>query len=238
MSQPVQPPLPGEVRPLPGEVPPRKSHACLYGCLIALVVFFVMAGLALFGVYQLFGGAIETYTDTEAAALPPVEVSPEHAAELESRVEDFMAALDGTMSMNALVLTGNDINVLIRRHPDFKELGESVYVSVEGESIKGEISLPLDVLEVPDIFGLKGRYLNGSATFTVNFAAGRLSVFIEDLSVRGQSVPEQFMGALRQHNLAQGVMENPEFSEVFEHIDRIAVEDSMVKVMLKEGKPQ
>ena len=78
------------------------------------------------------------------------------------------------------MLTSDDLNALIEENPEFKGM---VYVKVEGDEVKGQVSIPLDKLD----FGMvRGRYLNGEADFKASLSDGVLIVTIESVEVNGQ----------------------------------------------------
>ncbi len=62
----------------------------------------------------------------------------------------------GTAS-EPLVLSSDDLNALIEDKPEMKG---KIYVTVEGDEVKGRVSIPLGELGLPMV---KGRYLNGKA---------------------------------------------------------------------------
>ena len=82
-------------------------------------------------------------------------------------------------------------SVLVREalanNPDLRTLKDRLYLTIEGDQVKGQISVPLAELgSVPGMSGLKGRYLNGSATLKVSLNDGALDVRVEHRRHRGQ----------------------------------------------------
>ncbi len=81
------------------------------------------------------------------------------------------------------------------------------YVSLEGDQLKGEVSVPLRDM---GLTMFKGRYLNGSATFNLSFQNGALSVTPQTIIVKGKPVPEEYMQEIRKQNLAASLTNQPE----------------------------
>ncbi len=116
--------------------------------------------------------------------------------------------------------------MLIQNEP---AVSNKLHVAIDGDRIQSDVSIPLE-----DFGGyFKGRWLNGSASFRVDTAAGRLLVFMDSLSVRGKAVPDQFMAAIRSKNLAEKAFENPKSAEVLQKIDSIAVRDGKLVIKAK-----
>ena len=91
-----------------------------------------------------------------------------------------------------------------------------VFFSVEGEKIKGQVSIPLS--NIMDIGMLRGRYLNGEAEFKASLSDGVLVVVLDSIEVNGKHLPEEAMSNLRQQNLAKDVYKNPDNAEMIRRI--------------------
>ena len=223
------------VRPLPDEKP--KSRACLYGCLVAVVVFMVLVIGAVAAV--LYGGKMmletmrDEYTDTTPMEIPEVDMPAGQTQDLMARVQAFVNTMEGNGDKQQLTLSDDEINMLLRAHPKFETFGDRVYVEIEEDVVSGQVSIPLDRFEVPEIFGLSGRYLNGSATFLVSLERGRPALYIEEMSVKGQPLPDEFIAAMRQENLAAEFAQDPELRKYLERIESVVIEDGHAVITLK-----
>ena len=92
-------------------------------------------------------------------------------AQVKQRFEAFQQAVREHHATKPLTLTADDINALIASGGDQQGLKGKVYVSLDGDQLKGEVSVPLQDV---GLSMFKGRYLNGSATFNLSFRDGRL----------------------------------------------------------------
>ena len=220
-----------------GMEPPKekKNRTGLYiglGCLTFVLFVGVMGYLGYKGVKGLISGVVEEYTDTEPRVLPAVAVSEEDARIIIATVDEFKEAVRLNRPTDPLVLTGDDINLLIHSHPSWKALKDKIYITIEDSNIRGEVSFPLD-----EIGGfVKGRYLNGSAVFTVALLDGRLLVFVNAIEVKGEALPEEFMREFRKENLAKDTNEKGNMADVIEKLDTIFVEDSQLVIVPKLQK--
>ena len=211
----------------------KKKSGCgkkiAIGCLTVIVLLAAGSFFAIRGGKHLLKKISDQYTETAPAQLPSVEVSDQEASALLERVEAFSKALKDGGSAPELTLTAHDINVLIQKNPAWSSTGGKVYVTIENDRLHGEASIPLD--QVGGM--LKGRWLNGSGTFQVETAAGRLLVFMDSLSVRGQPVPEQFLAGIRGKNLAEEATKKPETAALLQKLDSITVRDGKLRIKAK-----
>ena len=116
---------------------------------------------------------------------PRSRCPPRRRKTLEERVKAFRTALEEGKPTEPLVLTSDEINALIEART--AELKGKVYVTIEGDKLKGQVSIPLS--DFPS-FGLtRGRYLNGEAEFKVSLQDGILLVTLDSIEVNGKHRP-------------------------------------------------
>lgn len=217
MSDPTQP------------APARKGRGCLfYGCLTC-VVFLLIAGLGVFFTARYVKNQFNAFTEAAPATLPKVQVSDAEFDELQNRLKAFSDAMQQGQPAEALVLTERDINAFIAKSPEAKEIADKVYVSLKGDELKGQVSIPLSQLRWIG----KGRYLNGEATFKVSLENDELVVNITDIQVKGKPLPESFMTGVRNENWAREAANNPKHAQTIKKFESIQVRDSRVTVKAK-----
>ncbi|HYT60947.1 MAG TPA: hypothetical protein VEL06_12295 [Haliangiales bacterium] len=222
--------------------PPPKRRGCFfYGCITVLVimVFFGVAGFIAFRyVLNRFIAVAEQYTDTKPMTLPKVELSAADYEQLNKRVTAFGDGLNGPEAVPPLVLSGEEINALIANDPNWKQMKGKAYVTVEGDQIKGQVSVPLAEFagRVPGLSRLKGRYLNGSAALKVSLSNGQLVVTLRSLEAKGQSPPQQVMTQLQTVNFAQDASQNPKTAELIGKLESIEVKDGEVIIKARTKK--
>jgi hypothetical protein len=100
-----------------------------------------------------------------------------------------------------------------------------VFVRVEGDKLKAQISMPLDKLKIGM---LKGRYLNGEAELKASLRDGILVVTLETLEVNGKRPPENFMEGLRKQNLAKDAYDNPKNAEMIRRFESLEIRDGTI----------
>jgi len=222
--------------------PPRKKRGCFfYGCL-TLVILTILIGVAgFFAVrYALnkFTALIEQYTDPAPAALPEAALSAGDYEQLQGRLAEFQEALDGRKDAPPLTLTANELNALIANHASMKEWKDRLRVTIDGDQIKGQVSLPLDrIASMPFLSRLKGRYLNGSTVLKASLENGLLDVHMMSLEVKGMKPPEEVMTQLRGENLAKDIRNRPEVSANLRKLDSLEIQDGLVTLKAKAPSP-
>ncbi len=220
---------------------PAKRRGCFfYGCVTVLVLT-VLVGIAGFFLVRYglnkFTAFVEQYTETTPMTLESVEMSKADYQQLDKRVTAFADAVNARKATPPLVLTENEINGLIANNPAWRSLKGKVYVTIEGDQIKGKVSIPMDDLaQAPGLSRLKGRYLNGSAALKVSLTNGVLAVTILSLEAKGQSPPPPVMAQLQTINFAQNSAQDPKTQEMIGRFESIEVKDGKItiKVSAKE----
>lgn len=211
--------------------PPKRRRGCLfYGCITGLVLMLLLVGALLFALYQV-KKIINQFTDSQPMALPTLQMSQPEIEQVRARFDAFQKALGEGQSASPLELSGNDLNALLESNTNLGSFRRKVFVSVEGDQIKGQISLPLKETGLPLV---KNRYLNGSAGFKISLRNGVLNVTVGSVTVKGKPVPEVYMQSLRSQNFAQGVNNDPQTMKSLEKIQSIEVTNSHLLIIPRE----
>ncbi|MDQ1258133.1 MAG: hypothetical protein QG656_2742 [Candidatus Hydrogenedentes bacterium] len=199
--------------------------SCLIGCLIAAGVFLLLIVIAAVAGYFLLQGTIEAFTDTKPLPLETYEPDPARVAELQKQWKAFSEDPPAGETVKPMTLTAKDINDVIQNNPDFRG---KLQVEIEGDQATGKISYPLDLTQLPM---LGGRYLHGSATFSVLLQNGIFCIFIQSIEVNGQAIPDMVMSEIRKQNLLQGLEENR--PDMLRHLGGIEVKDGVILITPK-----
>jgi hypothetical protein len=217
------------------EAPPRQRGCFFYGCIIASVLallVLILVGILFFVGYRMLNQAVEKYTATAPEKLPAVEMPAGERQALKDRVETFRKAVDQGTASETLVLSSDDLNVLIEESPQWKG---KVYVKVEGDEVKGRVSIPLDPLNLP-LPMLKGRYLNGEADLKASMFDGELIVHLDGFEVNGVKPSEQFMTELRKQNFAKDATKDKDLAATLRKIESLEIKDGKITLKVR-AKP-
>lgn len=216
------PPLPPPAAP----VRPARRGCLFYGCL-SVVVFALLLLLGTSLTFFYFKRWIWSYTDPTPTVIEKVELPRAKMDALQRRLTDFKQALDSGQTAAELVLTADEINALINEQPGLRG---RLLVRIDNNRITGEGSYPLPNLGP---FKLKGRYLNGTATFRITLDNGQCDVRIQDATVKSKPLPAVFMRELRRQNLAENIENDPSISTNVAKFESIQVNNGQVVLRTK-----
>jgi hypothetical protein len=107
---------------------------------------------------------------------------------------------------------------------------DRVYITIKGEEVTGQVSIPLGETGFP---GTAGRYLNGKATLTAVITDGELIVHAKEFEVNGKSLPDNVKAGLANQNLAKDFANNPENREMINKIESFRIKDDKVYIKAK-----
>jgi hypothetical protein len=206
-----------------------KKRGCLfYGCL----TFGVCAVLGIVGGYFAVRYAMRTtqamvneYTDASPAAVPAVRLTAAQQADLQERLGAFRSALNTATYPAELVLSTDELNAMLAARGGGSTNNPAIFVKIQGDQLQGNLSIPLwDVGPLK----LAGRYMNGLATLTAQLTNQMLEVRIQQLSVKGKSLPEPILAELRKRNLAQEVQSDPQSAQWISKFESVEIRDGAV----------
>ncbi len=214
-----------EPAPAPQTKKPRSF--LFYAAVVAGVL--LLASVLTTGALALYARSmIIAYTDAAASPMPVAELATADYEALEKRVEAFRTSLRDSSEIPELVLSADEINALLARKSDATDrVSDMLRITVEGDKIGGQVSLPLDKIGFPLP---AGRFLNGSATFKITMENGVLIVTAESLTLKGQPVSQALMDQLKNENLARNAYRKPKTAEILRKIESIQVKDGRIYV--------
>ena len=214
--------------------PPKQRGCFFYGCLSLAVLgllFVVLAVVGYFVVKSTVARWTNDYTETTPVLVEKVEYPPAKMDALRAQLTAFNDALSRGTNEMELVLTADDLNALISQE---KELQGKVFVRIDTNRIKGEVSWPLDDIGP---LKLKGRYLNGAVIFKVALANGTLDVRLDDVTVKGKPLPGMLFSEFQKQNLAQNFQNDPQTATNLARFDSIQITNGTVILRNKAAVP-
>lgn len=210
----------------------QTRRGCMfYGCIVGIVLMLMLLAGVLFGLHQ-FKKMMNQFTDSRPMALPAVNLSPSQLDALRQRVNTFSNAVSTGKAAAPLVLNSDEVNALIAENPGSRNLSNKVYVSLQEDKVKAQVSLPMGETGIR-LF--RGRYLNGDATLSVSLRQTNLTVFINDVNVKGKPLPGVYMDTIRTINWAEGANTNRNGASALNKIQSIDVKDGKLVITPVEG---
>jgi hypothetical protein len=212
------------------EPKPGSGRGCFfYGCLGSAAIFLVLLGLMLLGLHR-FRTMIQLFTDTAPTPLPAVQLSAADREKLERRIDDFQDSVRAGRPTPPLTLTADELNAMIATNPELKDLKGKLYVIIETNQLKAQVSVRLGDIGSPFF---RNRYLNGVGTVSIALKDSFLQVRAEELLVKGKALPGVFFEKIQKQNLARKLNENPRVSIALERLQDIQVKDGKIIIVPK-----
>ena len=209
---------------------PKPRRGCFfYGFIIGAVLLVTMLGALLLGLHYVKNMVVR-FTDTKPAELPALQMSQPEIAQAKERIDSFEQAVREHHPTKPLTLTADELNALIASGGEQQGFKGKVYVSLDGDQLKGDLSVPLQDVGL-NMF--KGRYLNGNATFNLSFRDGRLSITPQAIQVKGEPLPEIYLREIRKQNLAFAFTNDPAAAAVLKGLEEIQVKEGKLVVVPK-----
>ena len=166
--------------------PPKPGSSCLLKGLVGLVILALVLG----GLWWWFNRPIQ----------PVVLTAPEKTA-VEAKVEAIQKPAEPKYEKGAkeIILTERELNGLLNERTD---LGKTVSFELGTNVILARVETDLD----PDLPVVGGKRLKARARFLVGGSPGHPSFVIDDLTVWGISLPNDWLAGLKGRDLLGEVL--------------------------------
>ena len=204
------------------EVPPpvpAKRKSCLVPVLIGLIVVL----LAVVGLMWWHNRPIK-----------PVQLSAEEKAVVEAKVEAMQNVEAPTKpaeptyekGKKEIILTERELNGLVNEHTT---MGDKLKFELATNAVHARIETDLD----PDLPVVGGKRLKARARFIVKTTDGNPSFILDDLTVWGVSLPNDWLAQLKGKDILGEVLGGGKGGKVA-GIEEMSVEPGQLKIRLKE----
>lgn len=177
-----------EAQPLPAtEVPPRKKKS---SCLPVALVVLLLLVVSVVGAYVWYNRPIE-----------PVKLSEQEVQEVEQKVEAIESEPSYEAGSKEIVLTERELNGLIHENTS---LGDKLSLNLVTDEIHARVESDL----AEDLPVVGGKRLKARARFLVSTLEGRPSLVLDDLTVWGASLPNDWLGGMKGKDLLTEIFGN------------------------------
>ncbi len=162
-------------------VPPARGVSCLMKGLIGIVVLLLVLG----GVWWWHNRPIQ-----------PVQLSVQEKAAVEAKVEAIQKPTEPTYEKGGkeIILTERELNGLLNEKTT---LGKTVSFELATNAIHARVESDLD----KDLPIVGGKHLKARARFLVSDVPGQASFILDDVTVWGISLPNDWLAGLKGHDL-------------------------------------
>lgn len=160
--------------------------------------------------------------------IQPVVLSVDEKATVEAKVEAIQKPAEPTYEKGSkqIILTERELNGLLNENTDF---GKSVSFQLATNAIHARVETDLD----PDLPILGGRRLKARARFLVSDIPGKASFILDDLTVWGISLPNEWLAGLKGQDLLAQTLGSGNNGKV-PGVEEFKVEPGLLIIRLKE----
>ncbi|MGL4399816.1 MAG: hypothetical protein ACRCXD_08095 [Luteolibacter sp.] len=160
--------------------------------------------------------------------IQPVVLSVEEKATVEAKVEAIQKPAEPTYEKGSreIILTERELNGLLNENTEF---GKSVSFQLATNAIHARVETDLD----PDLPILGGRRLKARARFLVSDIPGKASFILDDLTVWGISLPNDWLAGLKGQDLLAQTLGSGNNGKV-PGVEEFKVESGRLIIRLKE----
>jgi hypothetical protein len=224
----------GQPPPLaqPQYIPPRQgSGCCVKGCLTLLILAFLCLAAVVGSSWYIYHQLATNNLISDA----PADLRLEEPSEKQYRsAEDALARVKNAKESDQTVaFTAADLNALLAKDPDFKDLSGHVRVDIRNSTMTVNVSAPLDMLRM---WSMRGRWFNGTLRFRGGYESGVFRIKIESARGGEYEVPGFIISSInttidKSLNENTGDWQNDAGgSEFWRHVKSLKLEDDKVVV--------
>lgn len=159
--------------------PPGKGSCLLKGIIVLAIIGFILGGLWWW----------------HNRPIQPVTLSPAEKTAVEAKVEAIQQPDGPTYEKGGkeIILTERELNGLLNQNTS---LGKSVSFELARNAIHARVESDLD----PDLPVVGGKRLKARARFLVSDVPAKAAFILDDVTVWGISLPNDWLGGLKGHD--------------------------------------
>jgi hypothetical protein len=189
----------------------------IFGSLVGLVI------AAFVSIWLYWNSLIKTYTSTTPKPIPQSEGTEEQYAELKQRWDAYaLLFIRRREPIPPFEITGQELNLFTSQFGPFQKQS---YAEILPDKIRLRFSLPLDQTRNPS---LKGRFLNGVATFHPVMTNKHLSIRLTTAEANNKALPGWILKRLQSANMGEAFNRRPEFDLAFRALDRVELQTDKI----------
>lgn len=208
----------------------RKKGCLFYGGITGAVLLVVLLLGAYFGL-RYAKGLVSQLTDTQPVKLPTVQLPEAQLYQLHDRVDTFREGVRDGDAVAPLELSADELNALIETDPALRILKNHLFVSIDGDQLRAQISFPAEDL---GLVRLRGKYVNATGVFDAALTNAELRITAESLTVKGKPLPRNIMREVAAENLADRFNQDPRTSVGLKKLQAIQVKDGKLIIVPKK----
>jgi hypothetical protein len=192
---------------------PAFTSSCFFKALIGIGVLLLVIG----GIWWWFNRPIQ-----------PVQLTTQEKATVEAKVEAIQKPAEAQYEKGSkeIILTERELNGLLNEKTS---LGKSVSFELVTNAIHARIETDLD----PDLPIVGGKRLKAKARFLVSDTPGKPSFIVDDVTVWGVSLPNDWLGGLKGRDVFSEILGGGKGGKVA-GVEEFKIESGRLLIRLSE----
>ena len=206
--------------------PSKKStlKKILIICGIILgVIILVVAGVFLYSTHAIRKFKKE-YTEDKPVEIQHEPITKKQQTQLATKYNTVKDVVKNHKKTE-LQFTSEEFSQMLAYSPETKRYANQSRFWLEGDKIKADLSISLD--RIPQ---MRGRYLNGLFTFSVEVQDGNIRYHVDECLVKGQPVNPMYLKLLNSQNVENILMQHSRTSNWNEFIESVEVKDGKLTI--------
>lgn len=212
----------------PTAAPRSRAKGCLIAAGVTALAIALLIGIVVGVLFWKARTLRDEFSDTQLRAVPVAEANADTARRLSRTFEQLQRAVKEGRT-EQFSFTDLQLNQIVAAVPAVSEARGRAHFTIVDDHLKVEAGIPLE--QIP---GFQGRYLNGEFTLDIRLDKGVLDLRVLEATVRGQALPPLIMERLRQRNLADQAMQNPDFRQQISGLKALRIEGG--KLIVETGR--
>jgi hypothetical protein len=174
------------------------------GCLTVLVLGCLLIAGVIGSAWYLYNKTVNNLTSAAPADVRIEQPSESQFQAAENSLERLTEAIANNEE-TTVEFTSADLNALLARDEDFKELRGRARIDIADSMITIALSVPLDSIRWRR---LKGRWFNGTARFGFAYSSGQFRIDLESAEADGHRLPGKFLSDTFMSSFNDGLNES------------------------------
>lgn len=200
-----------------------------HGCLLVVVIVLIASILMVRGCTRTVMRWSVEYTETTPIVFQPPSGTDAEIERALEKANQLVTSLRSRVVPAPVDLSADELNLIVYYHPAAEKIAEHLRFAIRDDRLVLMSSLPMDKMAEAGMINVAGRYFNSEVTLDVSVVAGELMLYVHDVLIRGEKLPEPLIKSLSQENLGKE-KSRPEISEMLSLIRNAYIKQGAVHI--------
>lgn len=169
------------------------------------------------------------HSDSMPLVFPPPIGEDQEINKALFKANRLWAELNAGQKPTPVTLSENELNLIIFYHPKAASVADRLRVRLLDQWVELHSSLPVEQLPFLNHEESAGRYLHSKITLDVSILAGRLMLYLKEVSIKDQPLSAAFIEAIEKENLGEH-SDQSDFKKIFSLIHTAYINEGMLYI--------